>query len=402
MSEDLTLQVLIGVPLITAFIGYLTNWAAVKMIFLPRRFVGVGPVGWQGVVPARNEKFANDIADSVGTVISARELTERLDPRNLEVELTERLDEELPTLVGEVLDVIRPGLWDEMAPPAREMVLAQIRSEISRVAADVFDDVARISDEALDLHALVVDLLSGRNADRLSELLQHMSRKELRFIEYYGGVFGLFVGVVQALLFGILGQWWVMPIVGAIVGLGTNWLALQMIFRPIEPTRYLGLVTYQGMFPKRQPEIAREYGEVAATEIFTPANLFRVLVEGPAGVEIATSLLRHVSTAIDAQRQPLEMITSTEITDQTVRDVQLLLIGRFGGRLPELREELEAVAQERLGVAELVSTRLAGMPKLDFERLLRGIFEEDEWILIVIGGVLGAAVGVLQAAVVLN
>ena len=41
------------------------------------------------------------------------------------------------------------------------------------------------------------------------------------------------------------------------------------------------------------------------------------------------------------------------------------------------------------------------MDKADFERLLRGIFEEDEWILVVIGGVLGGLVGLLQAAVVL-
>ena len=27
--------VIIFVPLVTAFIGYITNWAAVKMIFLP-------------------------------------------------------------------------------------------------------------------------------------------------------------------------------------------------------------------------------------------------------------------------------------------------------------------------------------------------------------------------------
>ena len=65
------------------------------------------------------------------------------------------------------------------------------------------------------------------------------------------------------------------------------------------------------------------------------------------------------------------------------------------------RGEVEQVVAERLDVAKLVETRLGDMDKADFERLLRGIFEEDEWILVVIGGVLGGLVGLLQAAVVL-
>ena len=46
--------------------------------------------------------------------------------------------------------------------------------------------------------------------------------------------------------------------VGAAVGLITNYLAILMIFKPQQPTRYLGVVTYQGMFAKRQNDIARD------------------------------------------------------------------------------------------------------------------------------------------------
>jgi uncharacterized membrane protein YheB (UPF0754 family) len=48
-----------------------------------------------------------------------------------------------------------------------------------------------------------------------------------------------------------------------------------------------------------------------------------------------------------------------------------------------------------------VEGKLKAMPKTEFERLLRGIFEQDEWILIAIGGALGAGVGVLQGMLVL-
>lgn len=399
--EHLNLSVILAVPLITAFIGWITNWAAVRMIFWPRRFIGIGPVGWQGVVPARNEQFANDVADTVGEVISARDLADRLDPDFFEAELAGRLEVEVPALTEEALELIAPGTWAQMVPEARDMVVAQVRSEVSRVARALLHDVREISSEVLDLRALVHDLLSGENADRLSELFSRLGRKELRFIVYYGGVFGLMVGVVQALAFGVLGQWWLIPIIGVVVGLGTNWLAIQMIFRPLHPRRFAGVVTYQGMFPKRQHEIAREYGEVAAGEIFTPANLLRVLMEGPAGVRLATVVLRRVTEAIDANRATVSMLTSVEVTDAQVREVQVLLVSRLGEQLPELRAEMETLVAQRLAVGEIVEERIAAMEPEEFEGLLRGIFEQDEWILVAIGGVLGGLVGLLQATVVL-
>jgi uncharacterized membrane protein YheB (UPF0754 family) len=402
MSDDLTIWVVIGVPLITAFIGYITNWAAVKMIFHPREFVGVGPIGWQGVIPARNAKFAADIAENVGEVLSARDLASGFDPDELEVLLAGRLDAEMPAVVREAAEVIHPGLWDDMAPEAQQMVIGQLRAEGSQLARQVVGDIGELSDELLDLKALVVDLLSGENVDRLVRLFQRLGRKELRFIEYYGGVFGFMVGCLQVLLFGILGQWWTMPIVGVLVGLGTNWLAIQMIFRPMEPTRYLGLVTYQGMFPKRQAEIAREFAVVAEDEIFTPANLFRVLTEGEPGTRIARLVLERVSERVDEQRPMLEMLAQRPITDDQVATVKMLLVAKVTSELPHVQRELEPYLREQLGVARVVEERMAVMSKPEFERLLRGIFEEDELTLIIIGGVLGGAVGLLQGAVVLS
>ena len=66
----------ICIPLVAAFVGWLTNWLAVQMIFYPIDFVGVGLkrfvtgsiygcdvlqphglIGWQGIVPAKAAKM---------------------------------------------------------------------------------------------------------------------------------------------------------------------------------------------------------------------------------------------------------------------------------------------------------------------------------------------------------
>lgn len=398
--------VLVAVPLVTAFIGYITNWAAVKMIFQPEEFVGVAPggvrIGWQGVLPSKADTFAADVAGNVGAVLSPAELAERLDPAEMEAMFADRLDDELPVVVRDVAEMLAPGTWDQMAPEAQQMVITQIRTEGRQVAQEVFDDLQGISHELLDLERLVFDLLSGPNVKRLVRLFQEIGGKELRAIVNLGFWFGLVIGSFQALTFSVFDEWWLMPLVGGIVGLGTNWLALQMIFRPLEPVRYAGLFTYQGMFPSRQAEIAADYGRITAREILTPANLLRLITEGEAGTRIAQVVLAKVSERVDAARPMVEMLTQTQVTDAQLASVKMMVVARVSESVPDLQPEIEAYLEKQLQVGELVESKLKAMPKLEFERLLRGIFEQDEWILIAIGGALGAGVGLLQGLAVLS
>src|SRR5690606_6961609 len=155
---------------------------------------------------------------------SARDLAQGFDPDEIEPLLADRLDAEMPDVVRQAAELIRPGLWDELAPEAQAVVITQLRSEGSAMAREVVGDLTELSDELLDLQALVRDLLSGENVDTLVRLFKRLGAKELRFIEIYGGVFGFIIGCVQVLLFGVFGQWWSMPIVGVLVGLGTNYL----------------------------------------------------------------------------------------------------------------------------------------------------------------------------------
>ena len=53
----------------------------------------------------------------------------------------------------------------------------------------------------------------------------------------------------------------------------------------------------------------------------------------------------------------------------------------------------------RLDIAATIETKLARLSKSQFERILRGLFEQDEIILVAIGGVLGGLVGVLQSVI---
>ena len=93
---------------------------------------------------------------------------------------------------------------------------------------------------------------------------QQAGRGEFRFIRNSGIYFGFGIGCIQALAWAFTYSPWIMPLFGGFVGWFSDWMALKMVFRPREPRRYLGLFTWQGLFLRRQQEVAAEYGALIA------------------------------------------------------------------------------------------------------------------------------------------
>ncbi|MCC6999964.1 MAG: DUF445 family protein [Deltaproteobacteria bacterium] len=392
-----TVVVVLSVPLVAAFVGWLTNWQALVMIFQPLKFRGVGPIGWQGILPRKALKFADDVARMLTErLISPREMARRLDPAEMEALLERSLDAEVRALAREAAELLRPGAWDALPEPLREGIVAQVREQTRQAARELFDRLQGLSDELLDLRALVTRQLTGDNTSRLVMMFKRIGHKELRFIEYSGGVFGFLIGLLQAASWGLFGIWWTMPVVGVVVGLATNWLALQMVFRPQQPTRYLGVVTYQGVFARRQAEIARDYGRIAAEQILTPKNLMRLVTEGPGGERMARLIAEVVTERLQTEWAKVAPLLPIQIEPAVLKQLEQLVTQRILARIPDLGPELEPYLERKLDIAHTIESKLAALPKPEFERVLRGLFEEDELTLIIIGGVLGGVVGLIQ------
>lgn len=70
------------------------------------------------------------------------------------------------------------------------------------------------------------------------------------------------------------------PILGSIIGYGTNLLAIKMLFRPYREIRIAGkrIPFTPGIIPKRKPEIAKAVGNVVGNELFTKEDILKSLM----------------------------------------------------------------------------------------------------------------------------
>ncbi len=130
-------------------------------------------------------------------------------------------------------------------------------------------------------------------------------------------------------------QTWILPpLIGAIIGYFTNWLAIKMLFRPYKAIRVLGLKLpfTPGILPRERERLALSLGDTVAQELLTP-QVIKTRIQSP---EIRATAEGAIRIALEGfLGQPAErlfMDSSEKNTDKTVDKVEPVATMHENGR----------------------------------------------------------------------
>src|SRR3954468_24697408 len=100
---------LILIPIISAFIGWFTNWIAIKMLFHPREPKKILGVTFQGIFPKRQKQFAAKLGKLVSSeLLSFSDIEQKIaDPGNVN-KIMPLLETHIDTFLREKLTVEIP------------------------------------------------------------------------------------------------------------------------------------------------------------------------------------------------------------------------------------------------------------------------------------------------------
>ena len=87
-----------------------------------------------------------------------------------------------------------------------------------------------------------------------------------------------------------------LPVAGLSIGWLTNYLAIKMLFHPKEPVN-LGIITLQGVFPKRQDALGDKLGEVVSKELISTDEILEKVSEEVKGTEVQAIVERRIGKA---------------------------------------------------------------------------------------------------------
>jgi uncharacterized membrane protein YheB (UPF0754 family) len=387
----------VSIPVIAALIGYVTKLVAIRMMFRPLEFVGIKPfLGWQGIVPKHAARMASIACDTMTQqLIDPADVLERLDADRVAKEIEKPLLATIEEIVRDVASAYQPGLWESLPMGVQRMVIRGVQGEAPQMVASVLAAIKEDVDNVFDLKDMVVTSLVKDKA-LLNRIFQEAGRKEFQFIARSGILFGGLIGVIQMAAWVLFKVPLIMPLFGLFTGWFTDWLALKMIFYPKQPVRYFGLFEWQGLFLKRRAEVSEAYGELIAREIITPHNVIEAVLRGPLSDKVLALIQQQVDQELARYAGAAKPLLVLAVGSRRYQEMKLRIAAKIMDRLPETMRYIEDYAEDAMDIRNLLVSKMRKLPPEEFEGLLRPAFQQDEWILIATGAILGFAVGEAQ------
>ena len=196
---------LILIPLISAFIGWFTNWIAIKMLFHPKEPKKILGLTIQGIFPKRQTTLAANLGKLVSNeFLSFTAIEEKIsNPDNIkkimpliEIHIDDFLRKKLP---GE-MPVISMFIGDKTINKMKTVFM----NEIEELFPKVMQQFAGNMKKELDLGDIVYTKISSFGSDRLEEVLYQAMSKELRMVGIFVGTIGFLIGLFEVFIISIV------------------------------------------------------------------------------------------------------------------------------------------------------------------------------------------------------
>ncbi len=186
------------IPATSAFIGYITNRLAVKMLFRPRKPVRVFGITIQGIFPARQPQFAQRI----GALVTS----ELVSFSEIEAKITseESVKKIMPVAELHIDDFLRNKLKE--AFPMIGMLIGEktigtlktiFMNELETIFPVIMKEYVKNLQQDLDLEKMVAAKIAALSTDKLETAIYEGLKKELRQAGFFFGLLGFLIGLVQ-------------------------------------------------------------------------------------------------------------------------------------------------------------------------------------------------------------
>lgn len=189
-----------------------------------------------------------------------------------------------------------------------------------------------------------------------------------------------------------------MPVISALIGWGTNVLAIKMLFWPPKPIRIplLNLKIY-GALPKRKKEIARSIGEIINNELLPIDSLMNAINTKEMHQRLAHLICSNIESKLERflprfLYQPARGVFDNFLLDVVTREVE--------GLFARLGRDLAADLQAKGLLGKLVEEKINSYDISGLEALILQVAHTELRYIELAGGVLGFIIGLVQAAIV--
>ncbi|HEX4371919.1 MAG TPA: DUF445 family protein [Puia sp.] len=189
------------IPIISAFIHWLTIWMALKLLFHPRKPKKILFFTLQGIFPKRQKQIAESLGKIVGQeLLSFSDIEETIThPENVQKILPaaeKHIDHFLRVRLKETMPVISMFIGEKTINQFKDVFMQELAELFPVIIKSYINNLKH----DLDLERIVVEKVAAFSSEKLEKMLNQILTKEFRFVEVIGAALGFFIGVLQILI----------------------------------------------------------------------------------------------------------------------------------------------------------------------------------------------------------
>ncbi len=182
---------LMVIPFVSAFIGWLTNFIAIKSLFHPRCPTKIFLITFHGLIPKRKNNLAKEISEAVDKHLLSREDIEKI---LFDESLKRNLEKQIFNVMKEKVCEHSPRIFSAMIDPIFYNIERKNRGKIIKFIEENFLESVL---ENTNTREIIEEKIKSFDVIRLETMIKDIAKRELRYIEILGGVIGFLVGFVQ-------------------------------------------------------------------------------------------------------------------------------------------------------------------------------------------------------------
>lgn len=206
MSQNLLFSFFVS-AFLGGFIGWITNWLAIKALFHPKAPCKFLFFEFQGLLPKRQKELAQNLGKIVeGELINIEELIRKVDPADLDPIIENQMRQNRAEMEHKVKNFISSYLnkipfvkisADSMVRSVMDLLEREIVHAIKKQIPGLLDKAAEKASEKISVQEIVFDKVCKMNLDKLEAIFYKIADREMAMIIRLGGFLGVIVGVCQ-------------------------------------------------------------------------------------------------------------------------------------------------------------------------------------------------------------
>lgn len=189
------------------FIGWVTNYLAIKLLFRPHKEINFFFFKIQGLIPKRRDEIIEQISDVIEKeLINIKDVFGELIDNDLSDDLVNQIVEKLvgKSVIEKMMDDITIFKFLPNAFNIKDKIVEVVQSKVKETIIENKDEIIvtffNYAQENISLKKIMIEKMKTFSLNDIENIIFSISKKELKHIEIIGMILGALIAVYQFII----------------------------------------------------------------------------------------------------------------------------------------------------------------------------------------------------------